>query len=100
MTALSLAGESGGRDNRLVFQFARINPSSVDYQLEASHDMLKWTPVATLMAGSASWIGAGTVTESGGGATRMVKLTDSEMITSPKNRFLRLRVSVSSASPE
>ena len=79
-------------NNRLVLQFTRLNPPTVEYQLEASPDLREWSRVATLPAGATSWSGTGTAAETGAGATRIVKLTDVEPLGSTPNHFLRLRV--------
>jgi len=84
--------------DRLVLAFTRLNPATVDYQVEASSNLTTWTAIATLLTGNTTWAVTGSVTEAGTGATRTVKITDDVTLTSSPARFLRLRVSKPSST--
>lgn len=88
-TILPAVGQSSGA---LQFSFTRIAPTDVTYIVEASNDLVTWTPLATLASGGSSWTGSATVNETGTGSTRSVTVTDTTQISSVAHRYLRLRV--------
>ncbi len=80
--------------NHLVLQFSRLSPAPLNYVVEASQDLVTWTPVASLSSGVGTWTGTAGVNETGTGNLRAVNVTDSISIDSQPRRFLRLKVSV------
>jgi|GEM_PF-1350063 len=80
--------------DHLVLSFTRLNPAMVDYEVEASSDLVTWTSIAALSAVNTTWTGTATVTETGAVATRAVKVTDALLLSANPSRYLRMKVSV------
>jgi hypothetical protein len=79
------------QENSLALQFQRLSPAPVTYVVQSSTNLLTWTSIATLPAGSDAWTGPATVTDPPSGSPR----TDIIMDTAPIGngaRFLRLDV--------
>lgn len=78
--------------DRLQMGFSRLQPSDVSYVMEASPDLVNWTPIATFAANGNAWTGPATVNETGTGSTRSVTVQDTQIVGSGSKRFLRLKV--------
>ncbi len=75
----------------LALSFLRLSPAPVTYVCEASDNLAEWTPVATLPAGSDTWIGlAGVAETTNASGVRAVTVTAPLSINSNSRRFLRL----------
>jgi poly(3-hydroxybutyrate) depolymerase len=76
----------------LRISFTRLAPTDVTYVVQASTDLMTWTPIATLAAGSNAWTGTATVQETGMGGTRDATVSDTAAISLGTRRYLRLQV--------
>ncbi len=78
----------------LEIQFTR-NTANTDltYTVEASADLVTWTPIASSTAGAATnGTGAHSVVESGGGTIKTVTVEDSQPVSAGSARFLRVKL--------
>lgn len=87
------ASSSSPGANPLALTFHRLSPAPLTYIVEASYDMVTWTPVARLATGSDTWSGTASVAEPATGSPRIVTVTDTVTPNASSKRFLRLRVS-------
>ena len=78
----------------LEIQFTRnIGRTDLTYTIEASSNLVAWTPIASSAAGAATaGSGAHSVAESGAGATRAVTVEDSQPAIAGSPRFLRVKI--------
>lgn len=86
----TVAGEPG---RYLTLNFPRRMSANLTYTVEASPDMVTWSPVC-VAAGSASPTGSGFVAQTGTGLVRTVIARDTVDLAGPAalRRFLRVRV--------
>jgi Peptidase family C25 len=91
-SGLPTASTGGGGYPR--FEFTRnAARTDVTYTVEASSDLILWTPIARALAGApTSAITAHSVTESGAGDVKTAIVEDAVPITANSPRFLRLKV--------
>ncbi len=82
----TLSGTTGS----LQLKFTRdLSATDLTYSIIASNDMVNWTTLATLAAGSSSWTQSGaTVTDNSGAVT----VLDNTPIAFQPRRFLSLTV--------
>jgi poly(3-hydroxybutyrate) depolymerase len=78
--------------DRLHLSFTRLAPTDVTYVVQSSTDLVTWTPIATLTAGTHAWTGTATVNETGTGNPRSVIVQDTDDLSSGTKRFLRLSI--------
>ncbi|HUB66973.1 MAG TPA: hypothetical protein VL981_05765, partial [Candidatus Methylacidiphilales bacterium] len=87
LTGLPVVSTVGGY---LTMQFSRnVNATDVNYEIEASNDLVNWSAIASLPAGATSWTQSGaTVTDHSGAVT----VTDGVPSSSQQQRFIQLVV--------
>lgn len=78
---------------RFGLSFPRLSPAPVTYAVEASGDLINWTAICTLPAGSDLWTNSALVEETVvSPGLRRVTVTEQHPGGLPATRFLRLRV--------
>ena len=95
-SAPSADGAIGGVNvgGYLQIQFTRnTGRTDLTYTVEASSDLVTWTPIASSTTGSATVAaGAHSVAETGAGAIKTVTVDDSQTAASGSPRFLRVKI--------
>jgi hypothetical protein len=75
----------------LTLTFTRRSPAVADTVVEASSELLTWTPIASLSLGQDAWSGTASVNESPVGELRTVTVEDPATLEGGARRFLRVR---------
>jgi hypothetical protein len=84
----------------LSLQFTRISPAPVNYLVESSPDLVNWSALTSLAAGTSSWTGSAAVAETGTGPIAVAVTDTASLSGGTAPRFLRLRVTSTTGATE
>ena len=88
---LLVAGTSADGVPHLTLTFTRRSPAVADTVIEASSELVGWTPIATLPLGLDVWSGTAAVNETPAGEFISVTVEDPATLEGGVRRFLRVR---------
>ncbi len=88
---LTVAGTSSDGVPHLTLTFTRRSPAVADTVIEASSELVGWTPIATLPLGLDVWSGTATVNETPASELISITVEDPATLEGNVRRFLRVR---------